>query len=392
MKYLILGAGIIGTTIARELAIRKKGKIIVLEKEPSAGLHASGRNSGVIHSGINQKPHSLKAQLCVEGSRLLRDYCKEHNIPMQECGTIVVANSKKEIARLRTVYDDALASSVPGVRMITPEELKEREPYAKGLEALFSPTGAVVDSKTLVQKLVRDAQSNGVGFIYDAEVKYIQKDSVQTTKKDYKFDFLINCAGLHVDTLAHTANIGRKYAVIPFRGDYVLVQAKVNGMIYRVPDRRFPFLGVHLTKTFDGKFIAGPTATLSFAGREGYQGGRDSKFFSQTANSINFWAWTIRALTIPSQFRQVIHNLHISNSPQAFKRDIHQIYNGIIDMSQAQPYSSGIRQQIVNRFGKAVDDFHIEPLGNQIHILNAVSPGLTASMAFAKHITKEYIK
>src|SRR3989338_337835 len=132
MKYLIIGAGIIGTTIARELAIQKKGEIVVLEKEPSAGLHASGRNSVVIHSGINQKPHSLKAQLCVEGSRLLRDYCKENDIPMQECGTIVVANSSEEKAYLKVIYNNALASHVLGVKIISREELKEREPNAKG--------------------------------------------------------------------------------------------------------------------------------------------------------------------------------------------------------------------------------------------------------------------
>ena len=391
MKYLIIGAGIIGASIARELAMRKIGEVVVIEKENNAGLHISGRNSGVIHSGINQKPGTLKAKLCVDGSKLLREYCNEQEVPMQENGTIVVATTENEQIQLRNLFNSAIEANVPQVRIITKEELKEREPRAKGLEALFSPTGAVVDSKLLMEKIVSDTQSKGVEFKWNTQVKTIHNDSLETTNGNYSFQYLINCAGLNSDTIAHTNNLGNKYSIIPFRGDYIEVPAKVNSMIYHLPDMRFPFLGVHLTKTVEGKVIAGPTATLSFAGREGYEGGINRKFFSETANTINFWAWTTRALTSPSTLKQILHNLNISTNPEKFLEDIQTIYEGDINMDQSQPYRSGIRPQIVDRQGKLVNDFLIEQSKNQLHILNAVSPGLTASFAFAKHITEKYI-
>ena len=392
MKYLIIGAGVIGTAIARELAIQNKGEIVVLEKEVEAGLHTSGRNSGVIHSGINPKSGTLKSKLCIEGSRLLREYCLENKVPMSMNGTIVVANSREGIMHLHQLYDNAMKSQVPGVRLISQEELMEREPNAKGLEALFSPTGAVIDSKALVQRVVKDAQSNGVKFYWNTKVNKINTSNLEASTGIHQFDFLINCSGLHVDKLAHTIKIGNKYSIIPFRGDYREVPANVNSMIYHVPDLRFPFLGVHLTRTVDGKVIAGPTATLSFAGREGYEGGLNPRFFSETANSVNFLAWATRAITSPSMLKQIVHNLQISKNPEKFLKDIYQIYDGDIDMSKAHPYSSGIRPQIVDRKGHLVDDFLIERNYNQLHLLNAVSPAFTASLAFAKYIIKEYIK
>lgn len=391
MRYLVIGAGVIGATIARELAMQKKGEVVVLEKESKVGLHTSGRNSGVIHSGINQKPNSLKAELCVEGSRLLREYCLEKDVPMQQVGTIVVANSDEEISRLNGLYGDALLCNVPGVRYMSAEELKEREPFAKGLSAIISPTGAIVDAKGLMLKLSEEIKSLGAQIEYNTKVNSIRPDSVQTDKGEFKFDKLINCSGLHVDKLAHTSKSARGYAVIPFRGDYMQVEAEVNSMIYHVPDRRFPFLGVHLTKTIDGKVIAGPTATLSFAGREGYdRRGLSRKFFSETLG-LNFLAWAARSLLSPSTMKQVCHNLRISLNQEAFLRDIHSIYNGEIDMSNAKPYSSGIRPQIVSRTGRLIDDFTIENKGNQLHVLNAVSPGFTSSMALAKYVVDNYI-
>jgi len=199
---------------------------------------------------------------------------------------------------------------------------------------------------------------------------------------------LINCGGLHADNLAHTAGLGRGYSVIPFRGDYREVEAKVNGMIYHVPDLRFPFLGVHLTKTVDQKVIAGPTATLSLAGREGYARGFKSRFFLETANSLGFWMWAARTLSSGSQLRQVVHNLKISRDEEAFLADVAQIYTGEVQLKDN--YRSGIRPQIVNRGGRLVEDFLIDRSDCQLHILNAVSPGFTASLAFAKYVVDNY--
>ncbi|MEK6894356.1 MAG: L-2-hydroxyglutarate oxidase [Nanoarchaeota archaeon] len=391
MKYVVIGGGVVGTAISRELAI-KGSEVVVLEKEATAGLHASGRNSGVIHSGINQKPRTLKATLSVQGSKLLREYCLESGVPMRECGTILLANNTREIAQLRKLYDYALESRVPDVCIISQGELKEREPHARGLEGLFSPTGAIVDTKILMEKLVDDAQKKGVQFFWNTEVKKVHDNKVETTNKDYRFDYLVNCSGLHADTLAHTNGIGKSYSILPFREDYREVPAEVNGMIYHVPDLRFPFLGVHLTKTIEGEVIAGSTATLSFAGREGYEGGINRKFLSETANTTNFWLWAVRTLMSPSTLNQVMHNLRISRDPKKFIEDINKIYDGEIDVDHLKIYRSGIRPQLVDGMGRLVHDFLInDQLGNQLHLLNTVSPGLTASLAFAKHITKVYL-
>lgn len=392
MKYVVIGAGVVGTAIARELAIRKKGEILVIEKEQSAGMHTSGRNSGVIHSGINQKPGTLKAKLCVEGNKLLREYCRQHQVPMEECGTVVVANSPSEQQKLRELERYALTCNVPYARIISREELKEREPYARGLEGLFSPTGAIVDSKALVRSLVKDAQSKGVEFQWISKVEKIGHSEIETAEKTQKFDFLINCGGLHADTLAHSAGFGKEYSIIPFRGDYREIDAKVNGMIYHVPDLRFPFLGVHLTKTIDEKVIAGPTATLSFSGREGYQEGLSRSFFSETANSPGFWRWVLKAITGPQIMGQIVHNLRISRSEKAFLEDVYQIYDGEVQLKSLSNYKSGIRPQVVNRAGRLIDDFLLERSENQLHLLNTVSPGLTASLAFAKHLIDTYIE
>jgi len=388
MRYIVIGAGIIGTSVARELAIRGNGKITVLEKEDYSGAHASGRNSGVIHSGINQKPGTLKAKLCVEGSKLLRDYCFQNKIPINQCGTVVVANKDDEIQRLRELQNYAELCNVPETRIINQDGLKRIEPMAKGLEAIFSPTGSIVDSKALLSSLIDNSKLKGVEFKFGTKVERIKEDYIKTNKGHEGFDFLINCSGLHADNLAHTVGVGLGYSIIPFRGDYKEVGADVNGMIYHVPDLRFPFLGVHLTKTIDERVIAGPTATLSFSGREGYDGGFNMKFFSETANSPT---WGLRTLFSPSTIWQIAHNIKISIREDAFLEDIRQIYKGNLHLINKGAYRSGIRPQIVDRNGNLINDFLLERYQNQLHVLNAVSPGLTSSLAFAKYLADNYI-
>lgn len=391
MRYAIIGAGIIGNAIAREISKRNIGEVIVLEKESDCAMHASGRNSGVIHSGINQRPGTMKAQLCLEGSRLLRDYCIEKNISMEECGTLIVALTEKEKIDLENLLVMAKKVGVPGVKIISRSELREREPFAIGLEALLSPTGAVVNPKSLVKSLQTDAESFGTEYQFNTIVKGISPNTITTTKKDFRADFIINCAGLQADEIAHMMGVGLNYSVIPFRGEYVSVSAKLNSMIYQVPDLRYPFLGVHLTKSTDGKILAGPTATISLGGKEDYTKNYNFKELSKILKQTGFIPWATRTLIDPSSLNQIVYNLRLSHSPNFLAKEIEKIYLGNINPCDMYIHPAGIRAQLVDSKGKLVNDFCIEKTPNSLHILNAVSPGMTASLAFAKHITDNYL-
>ena len=271
-KYIIIGGGIIGSSIAREIRKRDLGDVVVLEKEPDLGYHASGRNSGVIHSGINQTPGLLKAKICVKGNRMLRDYCRENGIPMSECGTLVIGRDDEEIRILDKLMYMGKELEVPGLKIIDKTELREREPFSNGLVALLSPTGAIVDSKALLKTIAKEAESLGVKYQFGAEVREISDNgAIKTGEETINADFIVNCAGLHADKIAHMMGVGLDYLIITFKGNYVKVPVPINSMLYQPPDLRFPFLGVHLTKKIDGSVVAGPTATLSF-GRENYDG------------------------------------------------------------------------------------------------------------------------
>ena len=379
--YLIIGAGIIGSSVARELAMRNIGPVAVCEKEHGLGLHASGRNSGVLHSGINQKPGSLKARMCVEGNRRLRAFCKEHGVRLQECGTVVVSRNQREEATLKLLIEIGKEAGVEGLRIMDAEELAEREPAVAGEKALISPNGSIVDSEALVRAVAEDAKAKGVEYFLGAEVTAISDGTVITCKGDFKAAHVINCAGLYTDRIARMMGAGRGYRIIPFRGDYMeLHNCVVNSMVYQVPDLRYPFLGVHLTKTVDGEVLAGPTAMLSF-GRESYDKQvRLAETLAMLA-SVNFW----RLVSSAEFLRLVAYNGKISFFDRAFLAEIRTL-TPQARMEDIKPYRSGIRAQMVDRKGRMVDDMLVEFRGDSTHILNAVSPGMTAALAFAEYV------
>ncbi len=391
MKYIVIGAGIIGNAIAREVSKRKIGDVLVMEKESDSAMHASGRNSGVIHSGINQRHGTKKSQLCLEGSKLLREYCLEKEIPMIECGTLIVALTEKERVDLKNLFAMAEKVGVPGVRIISHSELREREPFARGLEALLSPTGAVVAPKILVKHLQADAETFGAEYLFETTVKGIHGKTIATSRGDFQTDFIINCAGLQADEIAHMMGAGLDYSVIPFRGEYVSVPAKVNSMIYQVPDLRYPFLGVHLTNSVDGKILAGPTATISLGGKENYTKKYNFKEITKILFQKGFVPWVAKTLTDPASLNQIVYNLKLSHSPRFLAREIEKIYCEEVNHLDMSPHPAGIRAQLVNSKGNLVNDFYIEKTPNSLHLLNAVSPGMTSSLAFAKHITDNYL-
>lgn len=384
--WVIIGGGIIGTTIALALSKRKAGSIVVLEKEPSLGLHQSGRNSGVIHSGINQKPGSLKAKMCVEGSRLLREYCKKKRISMNECGTLVVARNNQESETLDRLLKMGGECGVEGLKLIGREDLVQREPAAKGNLALLSPTGATVDAAMLLGSLAQDARDAGVEYKLVHRVTGIEGNVIRTTQGDISAEHLVNCAGLHADKIAHMMGAGKQYKIIPFRGEYMEVRnCNVQSMIYQAPDLRFPFLSVHLTRETDGRVLAGPSAVLAF-GREAY----DKEWVASDMAAMFLSSQFLRMVIQPEFLQLALENLKTSLSKNSFIEQISSLIDGVRTDSVA-PYRSGIRAQMVDQNGKLVDDILVERQASSTHVLNAVSPGMTCSLAFANYLTDQIL-
>ena len=384
--FTVVGGGIIGNTIALELA-KRGAKVTVFEKEKSLGAHASGRNSGVIHSGINQKPGTLKAKMCVEGSRRLREYCKSRGVPTVECGTLVIARNESELKVLETLLKWGNECGVPGLRFIDEKELRKREPVSRGISALFSPTGATVDSRKLLQTVAQEAREKGVEFRLYHKVVAIEGKKIRTSQGNFSFDYLINCAGLEADRIAWSAGVGKNYRIIPFRGEYMEVRnCPVNTMIYQPPDLRFPFLSIHLTRETDGRVLAGPTATLAF-GREAYH-----KEWNLGEMGEMFLSRPFRQLLFNKEFLGVAaSNFLVSVSRSAFLKQIQSLVEGV-ELHQITPYRSGIRAQMVDSEGKFVNDILVETAEYSTHILNAVSPGLTSSLAFAEYVVTGLVK
>jgi L-2-hydroxyglutarate oxidase len=385
--YAIIGGGIIGTSIARALTAKRPGKKIVLfEKEPHLGGHASGRNSGVIHSGINQKPGTLKARFCLEGSRRLREYCKTKRVPMVECGTLVIGRNEQEAEVLEKLLEMGKACGVPGIKIINKAQLIEREPLAAGNLALFSPSGATVESTALLEAVAEDGKHAGVDFLLDNKVHHVRPGEVRTSHGTFKAGHIINCAGLYADKIAHQMNVGAQYTIIPFRGEYMEVKnCSVNTMIYQPPDLRFPFLSIHLTRETDGRVLAGPSAILAF-GREAYDKEWNWPELFEMMTDFSFW----RLMTRPDFLKLCLDNFLVSVSKPHFFREIKKLMNDPSGI-EIVPSRSGIRAQMIDRQGNLVNDLLVQKGEKSTHVLNAVSPGMTCSLAFADYVIDGYV-
>ncbi len=384
---IICGGGIIGLTIAKELLDKGHKNIVILEKEKKLGEHASGRNSGILHAGIYYSPDSLKARFCLEGNFLMKDYCRKNNIPILESGKVIVAKNEEEIPALEELYNRALKNGAK-VEIIDEKKIKTVEPYAKTCrQALFSHYTAVVDPSKVLEALERDLISSGkVMIMKGIEFRELIKDSrLRTNKGSIEFDLFINAAGCYSDKVAHEFGVGYNYKIIPFKGTYKKLKKEksylVRGNIYPVPDIRNPFLGVHFTRSIEGTVYIGPTA-ITALGRENYGilSGIDREVFNIICRNITL------LLTDPL-FRKTAHSEIKKYIPRFFFEDA----NSLIESLQLNDieYCSkvGIRAQLVDWGNKnLVMDFVVLKKGNSLHILNAISPGFTSSMAFAKFI------
>ena len=283
-RFAVIGAGIIGAAVARELLLRDDSADVTLyEKESGPAAHQTGHNSGVVHAGLYYEPGSLKATLCRRGVTLLREFADAHDVAMDECGKVVVATDEVEVTRLRSIFERARANGVPDVAMLDADELSAVEPGVRGIAALHSPHTAIIDYPGLAEAVVADFRRRGGRVRFSTPVSRIERRRgprgeralVRSDRDAHEFDAVIACAGLQSDRLAARSGESRRPSVVPFFGQYFILDDSVgdvvNGLVYPVPDPKYPFLGVHVTRRIDGGLMIGPNAFL-YLSREGYSG------------------------------------------------------------------------------------------------------------------------
>lgn len=389
--FLICGAGILGLAMARELARRGHENIVVLEKEESLGKHASGRNSGVLHAGIYYTPDSLKARFCLSGNRMMKDYCREKGLPLDETGKVIVAKSEEELPALQGLYERARANGAQ-VELIDEKQLAEIEPNARTCgTAIYSPLTAVIDPKAILGSLHEDLLSSGVEVLTGTAVHDAGEGSVATNRGEIGFGRFINCAGAYSDRIARLFGVGLGYRLIPFKGVYrKLVSEKahlVKGNIYPVPDVRNPFLGVHFTRSIHGDVYVGPTA-IPALGRENY-----GILEGLSAEALNILLNEAALFMANPRFR----SLAASELPRYLFRYFYEDARKLVkelDPSYLEPSDKvGIRPQLVDiRRKELVMDFLVVEDGGCVHVLNSISPAFTSAMSFAEFVVNQYVE
>jgi (S)-2-hydroxyglutarate dehydrogenase len=387
---VIVGGGIVGLAAALEITKRFPHlRLLLLEKEDRVGRHQSSHNSGVIHSGVYYKPGSLKARLCVEGARTMVEFCREHGIPHQVCGKVIVATHENEFSRLEELRRRGEANGLDGLQSIGPERLREIEPYASGLRALFVPSTGITDYAAVCEKYAELIGAQGGTILTAAAVIGLKRQPdeivVETNRSTFSATFVINCAGLFSDRIARMAGDDPQVMIVPFRGEYYsLIPARsslVRALVYPVPDPQFPFLGVHFTRRIDGSVDAGPNAVLAFR-REGY---RQTDFNLQDlASSLAFRGfWRMAA----KHWRSGLDEIHRSYSKTAFVRALQRLLPELHE-EDLLPGGSGVRAQAVAHDGTLVDDFQFVPSPRMLHVLNVPSPAATASLVIGRAIVR----
>ncbi|HYV85443.1 MAG TPA: L-2-hydroxyglutarate oxidase [Patescibacteria group bacterium] len=392
---VVIGGGLVGLAVAMEAGARFPGhRILVLEKEDRVAAHQSGRNSGVVHSGLYYRPGSLKARLCVEGGRLLRDFCREHGLPYEERGKVVVATTPEEAAALDGLLARGRANGVPGLERLDAAGLRAREPHAAGVAALLVPHAAITDYARVAQRYADVVRQRGGEVRTGARVVALRRDGggdgsggdgsvVETTAGAFGARLVVNCAGLFSDVVARMDGVDPRVRIVPFRGEYYALSprtaALVRGLIYPVPDPRFPFLGVHFTPRVTGGVEAGPNAVLALA-REGYRWADVDP--AGLARSLAFPGF--RRL-LRRHWRTGLMEMRRSLSKRAFLAALRRLMP-TLELDDLRPGGSGVRAMAVDPDGAMVDDFRFAESPGRIHVLNVPSPAATASIAIGRHI------
>jgi (S)-2-hydroxyglutarate dehydrogenase len=387
VDVVVVGAGILGLAVARELLLRRpKLKLVVVEKEDAVGRHQTGHNSGVIHSGIYYAPGSLKAKLCTEGQRLLYDYCDAREIRYDRCGKVIVATALGELPRLEELGRRALANGVE-VEEVGPERLAELEPHVAGIRALRTTSTGVVDFGLVVRSFADDVRSAGGELRTGQEVTALRTDRggmlVETAEGRVRAGLVVTCAGLYSDRLAMMTGAPESPKIVPFRGSYHVLRPRarslVRGLVYPVPDPAFPFLGVHFTKQVSGEVWVGPNAVLAFA-REGYRL-RDLRP-TELWETLRYRGFrTLAGRYWRAGLAEVAGEVSKRRFVAALRRLVPQLRAGDV-----LPGPSGVRAQALSEDGRLLDDFWFDETDSVTHVRNAPSPGATSSLAIARMI------
>lgn len=397
LRAAVIGGGIIGAAVARELACEHDVHVTLLDKEEDLAAHQTGHNSGVVHAGLYYEPGSLKATLCRRGVGLLQDFVEGHDIAYDECGKVVVALDGVQAARLDGLHARAVTNGVPGVRLVDGDGLREIEPHAAGIRALHSPQTAIVDYPAVTRALVAELVGAGGGVRLGHEVvgltdrgtgvRIEARAKGETVAEEY--DLVVACGGLQSDRLAGLLGEGRSPRIVPFYGDYFDVprdqRELVRGMVYPVPDPRYPFLGVHVTPRVDGSLTLGPNAFLSL-GRESYD--RRLPVPADVLDVVGFAGfWRFAAANLPAAARES----RTAVSSRQFVAEAVK-YVPALDTSGVTWGRRGVRAQAMGDDGRLVDDFVITGTERVVCVRNAPSPGATSALAIAEHVVEEALR
>lgn len=391
----IIGAGIIGLSIAKELKTQFPDLTLALfEKEKTLGIHASGRNSGVLHAGIYYTSDTLKANFCTEGRKETASYCVENKLPIKEMGKVILPLAERDDQVLQTLYQRAVANGVKA-EIIDESELKRLEPKAFSVtgKALFSPHTSIIEPMALLEQIKTELAMKKVEFHFREKALSLspEKKLLQTNRSSYSYSFLFNAAGLYADKIAHQCGIGEKYRVLPFKGTYFELSKNSNldikHLLYPVPDLKVPFLGVHLTPSLDGKVYIGPTA-IPALGRENYHALSRVNIFD-VFSLLNYGSRFF--IHNKQEFRRLIFTEMCHYFRHFTAREAQKMVPSISQKDLFRSEKVGIRPQLVDtKKLELVMDFMLEKTENSVHILNTISPAFTAAFPFARYIVKNY--
>jgi L-2-hydroxyglutarate oxidase len=388
MRVAVVGGGIVGLATAFRLQQRMPdARVTVLEKEAGIGRHQSSHNSGVLHCGLYYKPGSKRARLAVRGIQQMVAFCGEHGIAHQICGKVVVATGAEEIPRLQALFERGIENGLSGLRLLGPEELREIEPHAAGVQAIHVPQEGIADYPAVCETLASLVRARGGEIVTGARVTSLDREAggwrAVHTAGETSCDFLITCAGLHSDRVAQLAGRKREVRILPFRGEYYLIRPErqflVRNLIYPVPDPRFPFLGVHYTRRILGGIEAGPNAVLALS-REGY--GKGDVNLGDLADALAFpGLWRF----VAKYGRTCWDEIRRSFSRELFCRSLQRLVPEIRPDDLIRG-GAGVRAQAMSPEGSLVDDFHFVEDERALHVVNAPSPAATSSLAIGEEI------
>ena len=387
-RIIIIGGGIVGLATAFKLGRRLPGaQITLLEKEAAVGRHQTGNNSGVLHAGLYYKPGSNKSRLAVTGIQEMVAFCREHEIPHEICGKLVVAVDETEVARLHALHERGRQNGLQGLRWLERDQMREIEPHAGGIAALHVPQEGIVDYPKVCDVLQQKISAQGGRVVTGAKVTRLQSQSngwlVHSVAGDFEADFLVNCAGLHSDRVGQLAGEKRDVRIVPFRGEYYQIKRErqhlVHNLIYPVPDPQFPFLGVHFTRLIHGGIEAGPNAVLAFA-REGYR-----KTDINAADLFDALTFSGLWRFLAKHKRMSWEEIKRSFSKQLFCESLQRLVPEI-QPDDLEPGGAGVRAQAMSPDGTLVQDFCFQQSPRALHVLNAPSPAATASLAIGEQI------